>query len=269
MLRAIREGQASDGFESFSRSVVVEHNGHAVAPSEFAARQLVRRPIGNRHHRRWWMNPDCRAFLTAFDAGIVLEQVLIRRQERGFELRHAADRAAHIQSLRLLNAAELRTWAQSAANGAFRPLMSAPNLRPGWRAVAANGEALALLLNHLYPGAVADWFAAQSSPPPVTSYRDFTARQTGMYRVTTMLTDAAAGAAIRACCRPDCCLKRRLWSVQGLAPDAPGQKSLIPCLEPCALLLESARKAARLEHNPAPQSDLPPGFQTTSSSDDQ
>ena len=30
------------------------------------------------------MNPDCRAFLAAFDAEIVLGQVLIRRQERGF-----------------------------------------------------------------------------------------------------------------------------------------------------------------------------------------
>jgi len=204
------------------------------------------------------MNPDLSAFLAAFDAEIGLGQVLIRRQERGFELRHAADRAAEIQTLQSLDGGELRTWAQSAANGAFRPLKSAPNLRPGWRAVAANGESLGLLLNHLYPGAVADWFAAQSSHPPITSYRDFTARQTGMYRITTMLTDAVAGAAIRACCHADFCLKRRRWSVEGLAPDAPGQKSLIPCLEPCALLLEFARKVARLEQNPAAQGDVPP-----------
>jgi hypothetical protein len=204
------------------------------------------------------MNPDWLAFLAAFDAEIVLGQVLIRRQERGFELRHAADLAADPQTLRSLNGGELRTWAQSAANGAFRPLKSAPNLRPGWRALASNGEDLGLLLNHLYPGAVADWFAAQSSPPPITSYRDFTARQTGMYRITTMLTDVVAGAAIHACCHADFCLKRRRWSVEGLAPDAPSQKSLIPCLEPCALLLEFARRVARLEQNPAPQSDVPP-----------
>ena len=125
--------------------------------------------------------------------------------------------------------------------------------------MAANGEALLLLLNHLYPGAVADWFAAQSSPPPITSYRDFTTRQTGMYRITKLLTDAVAGAAIRACCYPDSCLKQRLWSVEGLAPDPPGQKSLIPCLEPCALMLEFARKVARLEQDPAAQADLPAG----------
>ncbi len=205
------------------------------------------------------MNPDCREFLAAFEAEIVLGQVLIRRQERGFELRHAADRPAGAQTLRLLKGAELRTWAQSAAGGAFRPLKSAPNLRPGWRAVASDGEALGFLLDHLYPGAVADWFAAQSSPPPLASYRQFTARQTGMYRIATLLTDAVAGAAIRACCHADFCLKRRLWSVDGLAPDGPEQKSLIPCLEPCALMLEFARKAARLEPDPAPPSALPSG----------
>jgi hypothetical protein len=205
------------------------------------------------------MNPDCNAFLAAFEAEIVLGQVLIRRWERGFELRHAADRAADAQALRLLTGIELRTWAQSAAGGAFRPLKSAPNLRPGWRALAGDGAALGLLLDHLYPGAMADWFAAQSSPPPLTSYRQFTARQTGMYRITTELTDAVAGAVIRACCHADFCLKRRLWSVEGLAPDGPEQKSLIPCLEPCALMLEFARVVARLEQNPAPPSALPSG----------
>jgi hypothetical protein len=197
------------------------------------------------------MNPDGRAFLAAFDAEIILGEVLIRRQERGFELRHVAEHAAGVQTLRLLNGNELRAWAQWAADGAFRPLKSAPNLRPGWRAVAADGESLDGLLNHLYPGAVADWFAAQSASPPVTSYRQFTGRQTGMYGITARLTDAEAGAAIRACCHADHCLKRRLWTVEGLAADAPEQKSLIPCLEPCMLLLDFARKVARQEQNPA------------------
>jgi hypothetical protein len=203
------------------------------------------------------MNPDVRAFLAAFDTEIVFGQVAVRRLGRGFELRHQSDRAAASDTLATLSGTELRNWAQEAAGGAFRPLKSAPNLRAGWRAVAADGAALDLLLHYLYPGAVADWFAAQSAPPPLTSYRQFTARQTGMYRITTLLDDAIAGAAIRACCHVDFCLKRRLWSVQGLEPDAAGRKSLIPCLEPCALLLEFARKVARLEQNAAPPSEEP------------
>jgi hypothetical protein len=151
--------------------------------------------------------------------------------------------------------------AQFTSAGAFRPLKSAPNLRRGWRVAAADETELELALSHLYPGAVADWFAARLDPPPATSYRQFTERQTGMYRITTMLSDSIAGAAIRACCHADFCLKRRLWSVQGLAPDAPEQKSVIPCLEPCAILLEFARKVARLEQEekgppmPPPQPD--------------
>jgi hypothetical protein len=198
------------------------------------------------------MNQDLLAFLAAFDTEIVFGQVLVRRLQRGFELRHLSDRAAAPETLSALNGTELRTWAQSAAAGAFRPLKSAPNLRAGWRAVAADGAALDLLLHYLYPGAVADWFAARSPHPPITSYRPFTARQTGMYRITTMLEDATAGAAIRACCHADFCLKRRLWTVEGLGPDEAGEKSVMPCLEPCALMLEFARKVARLEQNPAP-----------------
>jgi 4Fe-4S iron-sulfur cluster binding domain/DR2241 stabilising domain len=203
------------------------------------------------------MNPDARTFLAAFDTEVVFGQVAVRRLERGFELRHESDRAAAPDSLATLNGTELRDWAQTAAGGGFRPLKSAPNLRSGWRAEATDGAALELLLHYIYPGAVADWFAAQSAHPPLTSYRQFTARQTGMYRITTMLDDAVAGAAIRACCHVDFCLKRRLWSVAGLEPDAAGCKSLIPCLEPCALLLEFARKVARLEQGVASPSEEP------------
>jgi len=203
------------------------------------------------------MNPDVRAFLAVLDTEIVFGQVVMRRSGRGFDLRHQADRDAATEALQILKGTELRTWAQWAAGGAFRPLKSAPNLRAGWRAFAEDAAALELLLHYLYPGALADWFAAQSASPPVTSYRQFTARQTGMYRVTTLLNDALAAAAIRACCHVDFCLKRRLWTVDGLAPDPAGQKSVIPCLEPCALMLEFARKVARLEQNAAPPSGEP------------
>jgi hypothetical protein len=193
------------------------------------------------------MNPALTSFLAAFDAETIFGQVWIRRVARGFELRHVADRDASAEGLEPQTVSALRALAQFTSAGAFRPLKSAPNLRRGWRVWAADQSALELALNHLYPGAVADWFAAQSNPPPVTSYRQFTARQTGMYRIAAMLNDSIAGAAIRACCHADFCLKRRLWPVQGLPQDAPELKSAMPCLEPCAILLEFARKVARLE----------------------
>ena len=197
------------------------------------------------------MNPDLSALIAGMGEEMVFGQALARRAGRGFELRHVADRDAAAQSLQSLAVEELRGWAQFAQGGAFRPLKSAPNLRRGWRATAVDGTALGRCLHHLYPGAVADWHAAQAQPPPVTSYREFAKRQTGMYRITAKLNDAAAGAVVRACCHPDSCLKRRLWTVGQLKLDGVAEKSLIPCLEPCAILVELARKAARWEQEAA------------------
>jgi hypothetical protein len=203
------------------------------------------------------MNPALTSFLAVFDAETLLGQVLIRRIPGGFELRHVADRDAGDDTLEVVSVSELRALAQFTGVGAFRPLKSAPNLRRGWRLVVPDESALEMALNHLYPGAVADWFAARSSSPPVTGFREFTSRQTGMYRITTMLTDNIAAAAIRACCAAEFCLKRRLWSVERLSPDEPDGKSVIPCLEPCAVLLEFARKVARLEQDEN-ATDAPP-----------
>jgi len=194
-------------------------------------------------------NPALSAFVAALGAELVFGQVWIRREGGGYELRHIIDNGANAGALRLLAEEEIRPLAQFTERGAFRPLKSAPNLRRGWRVLARDDEALGAALNRLYPGAVADWFAARSPRPPVTSYRDFTARQTGMYRLTTFLDDATAGAAIRACCHKDFCLKRRLWTVEGLGPDPAEIKSIIPCLEPCAIMLEFARRIARLEQD--------------------
>ena len=192
-------------------------------------------------------NPALKAFIAQLGDEFLLGQVVIRRTGRGYELHHESDRRRTAGDLRLMAVTELRVLAQYTATGAFRPLKSAPNLQQGWRAVAESDDELETALQSLYPGAVADWFAARTQPPPVTHYREFTDRQTGMYRVTTMLTDVQAAQVTRACCHRRFCLKRRLWTVGELPPDASGEKSLIPCLEPCAILLELARKALRIE----------------------
>jgi hypothetical protein len=211
------------------------------------------------------VNPDIAALAGRIKTELLFGQVLIRRANGGFELRHAADRASEAGGLRLLADHQIRPLAQFTSSGEFRPLKSAPNLPAGWRIAAPDERALATALHHLYPGAVADWFAAQSAPPPVTSYRQFTARQTGMYRITARLDDAAAGAMMHACCHHDFCLKRRLWTVGGEPCDEPSQKSVIPCLEPCALLLEFARKIALLEQRETRPSPPAPAGMTARS----
>lgn len=190
-------------------------------------------------------NPALKAFVTQMGTELTLAQVMIQRRGAGYELRHIDDREASADSLRQLPLTEVRSLAQYNAAGEFRPLKSAPDLRRGWRSLLANDAELESALNQLYPGAVADWFAAQAANPPVTNYREYTARQSGMYRITTMLTDVQTAEVISAVCDKSRCLKRRLWTVAGTPADEPGAKSLIPCLEPCAVLMESARQALR------------------------
>jgi len=126
-------------------------------------------------------------------------------------------------------------------------MKSSPNLPNGWRLPLSNEEELQIALDQFYPNAIADWFAFQSTQPPITNYREFTNRQSGMYRITTMLSDEQVAPVARAGCHRRFCLKQRLWTVEGLAPDDAAQKSLIRCLEPCAVLMEFARAVVRLE----------------------
>jgi hypothetical protein len=142
-------------------------------------------------------------------------------------------------------------------------LKAAPNLRAGWLLRVDDDAALETALDQLYPGSIADWFAAESPNPPVTNYREFSGRQTGMYRITAMLDDEQAAQVASACCQRNYCLKRRIWTVNGLAPEAVEEKSLIPCLEPCAILLEFARKSMRIEQDQKLKLELSPGEAAT------
>lgn len=191
--------------------------------------------------------PAMEALLNAMPAECVWGQVVVRRPEHGFALRHADDRQKTEAQLRPVRVTDLRTLAQTNRHGEFRPLRAAPDLVSGWCAQAHSPGELEFALNALYPGSVADWFAARAERPRVTDFRGFTSRQSGMYRITAMLSDAQAAQVIRATCAAANCLKRRLWSVEGLVSDETQAKCLIPCLEPCAVLLEFGRKAMRIE----------------------
>ena len=190
-------------------------------------------------------NPALESFVAQLATELQWAEVLLRRAGDEFRLRHFQDRDA--SELRVAGRDDLRQIAQFTTGGRFRPLKSAPNLQRGWEFTARNASELMFALECLYPGSVADWFAVRQGAPPVTHYREFTERQTGMYRVTTLLTDAQVAAMARAGCHSRFCLKQRLWTVKGLAADSVEEKSAIPCLEPCAVLLEFARMAARLE----------------------
>jgi len=193
------------------------------------------------------VNPAIQKFVDSFGPERVWAQLLIERGDSGFTLRHVEDRSVLPDSLRRLGIADLRKTAIFDTAGDFRPLRTAPDLVRGWICDCKTSQELWRAIQEIYPSSIPDWYAAQQTPIPVTNYREFTHRQSGMYRITQFLTDAQAGQVISACCNPRFCLKRRFWSVGDLPPDSAERKSAIPCLEPCALLLELARKAARIE----------------------
>lgn len=192
-------------------------------------------------------NPAVAAFMAQLGSEFIFAQVLIRHQEHGYELRHVDDCHRDSSSLRIIPLDEVRRMVQFTAAGVFRPLKSAPNLQSNWRIIIHSPTELEATVNQLNPGAIADWYAAQSATPPVTDFREFINRQTGMYQITQKLTDTQAVEVIKTGCHRTLCLKRRLWTVTGLESDSKSEKSAIPCLEPCAMLLEYARKAMRLE----------------------
>jgi hypothetical protein len=190
-------------------------------------------------------SPALQWFVQQVGDELLVAQVLVHRKSGGFELRHVADREVSSEKLALQPPAGAHGIAQVAENGSFRPLKSSPNLRRGWLILAKSDLELETTLNWIYPGLIPDLFAVRTSTPHITHYREFTSRQTGMYRITTFLTDADALAMAGKCCSARYCLKQRLWTVAGLPSDQLGGKSLIPCLEPCAILLEYARKVVR------------------------
>jgi hypothetical protein len=193
------------------------------------------------------INPAMDAFLASFGDEREWAQAVVRRTPAGFELRHAADRAAESAALRELRVEDLRKFSATNAAGQFRPIKAAPDLPAGWRATATDDHELWRALMDLYPGSVPDWHAVQTGAAAPTHYREFTNRQSGMYRIAQLLNDEQASHTAAACCHPRHCLKRRLWTVAECPPDPESAKSAIPCLEPCAVLLELARKAARIE----------------------
>ncbi len=188
-------------------------------------------------------SPAIEAFVSGLEESVSLGQLRITRHGSAFSVCHEQD-ATDAAELESIPVSDLRRLADHTSAGNYRPLKSVPNLRTGWRCTVNSPAELEQALNHLYPGAVADWHAPKTAGN-ITTYRKYTSRQTGMYRITTFLDDAATEQIVKACCAESLCLKQRHWDVDSYR-ELTGSKYSIPCLEPCPVLLEFARKAVRM-----------------------
>jgi hypothetical protein len=209
-------------------------------------------------------NPPLTRFLVETGAERVWAQVLIRRRNAGFELRHEADREVADSALRTLAVARLRALADFTAQGSFRPLKTAPNLATGWRCEVPTPADLATALHHLYPGSLPDrWALATGAEGPV-GLEQAIARNPGRRGdALRSLLGRGLASVIDACCGAASCLKHRYWSAPGVALDTGTGKSMIPCLEPCPVFLSFAEACARIEQaHPVPVEFAPEDLAT-------
>jgi sirohydrochlorin cobaltochelatase len=202
------------------------------------------RPV-TEHLERWWEA-----------GGREVGEVVITRDAAGYELRHRADRdCADLTTHTGAEAA--RHLANADEHGKYRPLKTAPNLRRGWTLRVADVRELRRALDYFYPAMTGVWAAHGRGELRPVPLRETLARQTGMYRVTQLITDAQAQELIGCTCRDaDGCLKRILWElapaqpITTLPPEklrAPSATTALPllCHEACNLLVAAARSVVK------------------------
>ena len=131
---------------------------------------------------------------------------------------------------------------------AYRPLKTAPNLKHGWGLRVASAAELHLALDLLYPAALANWRALLRKEKIASPLRDTVNRQTGMYRVTGLITDEEAQGIVDSLCSPGC-LRCIQWPIPSDAtpPVIPIRDKEIPllCIDACSLLIAEARRVVK------------------------
>lgn len=174
-------------------------------------------------------------------------QVAFEPDGSGFIVRHAED--ANRSDLKMFNNPhDAASIALHDDTGNYRPLKTAPNLKRGWVLRLESLEDLHLALDLLYPAALANWRAFLRGERIATPLRDTVNRQTGMYRVTGLITDEEAQGIVGSLCSPGC-LRRIQWPIPST-----GEPSIIPtkdkeipllCIDACSLLIGEARRVVK------------------------
>lgn len=188
------------------------------------------------------------------DSGrLLIGEILLGRD---FTLLHVCD-AGKSDLHRYFSASDARVISRYDDEGNFRPLRTAPNLKRGWLLEAGSLEGMELALEFFYPAALGLWLSALRGTLDPTPLRSTLDRQTGMYRVTQLLTDGQAFDLVARCCSAGKCLRTVLWDLGGGVPvsSLPAEKrsldflppDRIPliCRELCNLAVAAARPVAK------------------------
>lgn len=181
-----------------------------------------------------------------------LGEIRINPQPNGaYHLRNAADEDD--QQLQVeADPYHAREIAKYDANGDFRPLHTAPNLKRGWELRLANEAAVRIALDEFYPGALGALAANADDKLRVLPFRETLRRQTGMYRFARNISDEGARELISQQCGQDC-IRQISWNLDTDVPLdfpfrelQPGEAPIL-CPETCNFLVAKARKVSKQE----------------------
>ena len=114
----------------------------------------------------------------------------------------------------------------------FRSLATSDDLPDGWTVHADNPIVLAAAIETIYPGALADKALYENGTLEITSLEALAARQTGMYRAVSDLSDEQQKQVVNKVCGR--CVRHPLW-YDGALPDRK-----LPCPEACNHWLSAA-----------------------------
>ena len=174
-----------------------------------------------------------------------------------FTLRHADD-AGRDDLVRYGSPADAREIARYDAEGNFRSLKTAPNLKGGWLLEVGTLEGMELALEFFYPSALGLWLSHLRGKLHPTTLRETLDRQTGMYRITQLLRDDQASELVGRCCTSEGgCLRTILWDLAPGHPitslpvsklsleELPPDRIPLLCRELCNLVVAAARPIAK------------------------
>lgn len=165
----------------------------------------------------------------------------------GYHLRHCADESLPAESLSLLpDYAAIREWIKLDADGNFRPVRGARGLRRGWRSGPWSVSELSLILQWIYPIAVAAWSQREQGRLVATTFAETAARQTGMYRITQIIKPEQLSETTARTCEK-LCLRQRLWEKPDLVVAAAPNEIPLLCPEVCNFYVGQARATIKGE----------------------
>ncbi len=189
------------------------------------------------------------------------EVLLSRLGDPGhFKAVHFRDRDVPLDQLNQLQSIpKVREMVKYSPAGEYRPLKTAPTMKNGWLIMEADANSFYLMLDAIYPAALAGtirYFEGEIHP---VSLRQTLGRQTGMYQFAKNVSDADANQIMRETCAKGC-LRKISWPLDDKCPvgrlKPPNERNIpIICTEACTFVVSEARRLAREAYdraNPSP-----------------